>query len=477
MPRHWSQRADDRKVVRDEGAADAAANQRGRSDGGIAQLVEHHAGSVRVRSSSLLASTTFARGRLGILTAILGAALALRLALVVLLRHRLTHDVRIFISWAHLLMQYGSHGLYAHVDTIDGYPVNYPPGYSLILGAVTVAYRALVAAPRENDVLLGMLLKAPAVAADLVLCVLAYWIVRRWFGVRAALWAAAIAALSPATWPISAVWGQVDSLCAMFMVLALACSLGRRHTWAWIALALAVLIKPLPIVVAPLLLAAQLRDERRWWMLTVGPAAGVVVAYGASLAFAPTVAPFGVARWLAERYIAGQSLTTQTSVNAYNLWTLLGPPVSDTVRAFGVPLHVWGWAAFGALGAAVLIVYVRLGRAHSDRPRWERLTTRAWFIVLAGAFCSITRMHERYILFALALVPLVWFCGKIERRAALTLLAAFVICVILVLGFYEHHVFAELSAATRLLSLVNLVALGALVFSFFRARLHMVNET
>lgn len=36
--------------------ADAVA-RRGGTHGGIAQLVEHHAGSVRVRSSSLLAST------------------------------------------------------------------------------------------------------------------------------------------------------------------------------------------------------------------------------------------------------------------------------------------------------------------------------------------------------------------------------------------------------------------------------------
>ncbi len=404
------------------------------------------------------------------LTGIVAAALVLRVALVVFLRHKLTHDARIFISWAHLLTQYGSHGLYAHVDTIDGYPVNYPPGYGLILAAVTLVYRALVTAPRENDVLLGMLLKGPAVAADLVLCVLAYGIVRRWLGVRAGLGAAAIAAFSPATWPISAVWGQVDSLCAMFMVLALACSLARRHTWAWTALALAVLVKPLPIVVTPLILAAQLRDERRPWKLLLGPAAGLVLAYGASLAFAPTALPVGVARWLAERYVAGQSLTTQTSVNAYNVWTLIGTPVPDSVRAYGVSLHVWGWAAFGALGAATLARYVWCMRPVAECDRWEQLTTRAWFVVLAGLFSLVTRMHERYILFALALVPLMWFCGRIERRAALALVTAFVLCVVLVLGFYEHRVFAEIPAATHLLSAVNLMALAAIAWSFFRVR-------
>ena len=169
------------------------------------------------------------RGTWLALVGILLGAAALRLAFVPILRHRQTHDIQIFISWAQLLMQYGSHHLYEHKDTIDHFPVNYPPLFSLVLGTVVGVYRLAVHGS-ENLVLLGMLLKLPAIAADLALCVLVFAIVQRWYGPRPALWATAIAAYAPTTWPISALWGQVDSISTVFMVLALALTFLRRYT-------------------------------------------------------------------------------------------------------------------------------------------------------------------------------------------------------------------------------------------------------
>lgn len=183
-----------------------------------------------------------------------GCGLALRLLLVPLLRDRQTHDLRIFVAWAQLLGRYGSHGLYQQLDPLDHYPVNYPPGFALVLAAVDVIYGRLTAHTGQNVVLLGMLLKIPAIVADMVVCVCVFTIVRRWAGVRAALGALAVAAFAPSTWPISAVWGQVDSLCSAWMLLALQSTFARRYVLAWSALALAALVKPLPVVLAPLLL-------------------------------------------------------------------------------------------------------------------------------------------------------------------------------------------------------------------------------
>jgi hypothetical protein len=95
-----------------------------------------------------------------------------------------------------------------------------------------------------------MLLKLPTVVADLVLSVLAYRIVRTCGGERRATIAAGIAAVLPSTWALSSVWGQVDSICCAFMLLALALLIDRRFVLAWVALTNAVLIKPLPIAPA-----------------------------------------------------------------------------------------------------------------------------------------------------------------------------------------------------------------------------------
>jgi Gpi18-like mannosyltransferase len=400
------------------------------------------------------------------LAVILAGALVMRLALVPLLRNRPTHDLRIFISWAQLLAHYGTHGLYAHVDTIDHYPVNYPPMYALILAAVVGVYHT-VSHGGENLVLLGMLLKIPAIIADVALCAFVFTIARSWVGPRAALGATAFAAFAPSTWPISVLWGQVDSICTAFMILALALVFRRRYTLAWSALALAVLVKPLPVVVLPLLFAAQLRDGGWSPRLLAGPACAVLLGYLTALPFAPTVAPLGALHWLALEFSSGASLSDSTAVNAYNIWTLAWPVGSDSRVFLGLTLHAWGWLAF----AAILIPTTgRLyGSLAGDNPRvaQEQLMTRAWFIVLVALFVLLTRMHERYILFALALAPLMWFCGRWERRSAVALIATFTICVTLVLGFYEHSWLREIPAVTHFLSFVNLCALIVVTASFF----------
>ena len=397
---------------------------------------------------------------------VLVGALALRLALVVLLRNKPTHDLQVFVSWAQLLMQYGAHHLYQHVDTIDHFAVNYPPLFALILAAVDAVYERTMHGGVDL-VRLGMLLKLPAIAADLVLCALAFRIVRRWAGPPVALGAAVVAAFAPSTWPISAIWGQVDSIASAFMLLALALLFERRFAWAWCALALAVLVKPLPIIVAPLILAVQLRAQG--WSLRpfVGPLCAIVIAYLVSLPFAPTAAPIGVIRWLANEYAIGQSLSHWTSVNAYNIWTLAGAPTPDLTTVLGLTLHAWGWIAFAAVLVPITwMLYHHLG-TQMDRSAQEQFVTRAWFVVLVAFFIFETRMHERYILFALALAPLMWYCGRLERRVAATFIVTFTACVILVLGFYEHSWMKENAAITHLLSLINVAAFAVAAVSYF----------
>ncbi|MBD5653978.1 MAG: hypothetical protein IAI50_02215 [Candidatus Eremiobacteraeota bacterium] len=211
----------------------------------------------------------------------------------------------------------------------------------------------------------------------------------------------------------------------------------------------------------------QFRDRRWSWGLIAGPACAIVIAYVVSLPFAPTVSLAGVLSWLAGSYASGQSLTDATSVNAYNVWTLWWLVTPDSRLLLGLRLHAWGWLAFAAIAVAVIWRLSRRLAAESDRVLREQLIARASFIMLVALFMFATRMHERYILYALTLVPLMWFCGRSERWTAVTLLVTFTLCVILVLGFYEHDRFHEIPIVTHLLSLINLVALFVVLRSFF----------
>jgi Gpi18-like mannosyltransferase len=399
--------------------------------------------------------------------AVLCAALALRLALVALTYGKQTHDLRVFVSWAHLLTQYGGPGLYTHVDAVDHYPVNYPPGYALILSAVVATYHAIVPAALANDALLATFLKVPAIAADLLLCVLAFAIVRRWYDDRTALRAATIAALVPSTWAVSAVWGQVDSICGALVALALLLTLRRAYVPAWCALTLAILVKPLPAVVVPLLLAQQLADRGGGPRAVLGPLLGALLAFLAALPFAPSAQPIAVVRWLFAQYSAGQALSSSTSENAYNVWTLLAAPTSDGLVRFGLTLQVWGWLGVASGVAAISIVLFRGARSFLGTRMGEGLVARGWFLALVTLFVFATRMHERYILMALALVPVVWYCGRPERFAAFALTSTFVACAVFVQVAYGHGFSPALGWVPHLLSAVNVLCFFALALAFF----------
>jgi dolichyl-phosphate-mannose-protein mannosyltransferase len=393
---------------------------------------------------------------------ILAAALVFRLLLLRL--HGTQGDLSIFVRWAQWLMAVGTHGLYAHTDSVVRVPINYPPVYSLILTAIVWVYALPVFHGAQSDTLLRALLKIPGILADLGIVALAYTIVDRSYGRATALTAAAIAAFMPSTWPVSAIWGQIDSVPAALMLLAIGLTMQRRYALAWIALALAVLVKPLPVVIAPLLFAAQLQDEGLSPGLAIGPLCAIVVAYLTALPFAPSAAPLALFHWLGSIMLSGSSLYVVTSENAYNLWTLVAQPVADTRTFLGISYHAWGWLAFFAMAIPAYWVFLR-----KDETNRSQMLVVAAFIVLAALFLLTTRMHERYVLPALALTPVMWQFGRAARIAVAVLTVTFVLGVG-VQEFSGHVPPSIQEAAIHALSLVNLACIIPLVFSFLTAK-------
>src|SRR5450756_2644149 len=71
------------------------------------------------------------------------------------------------------------------------------------------------------DQAVGLLLKLPAIGADIAIGGLLWWAGRRWFGGRAGVLAAALYLFIPVTWYDSALWGQVDAVGTLVMLAAL----------------------------------------------------------------------------------------------------------------------------------------------------------------------------------------------------------------------------------------------------------------
>ncbi len=372
------------------------------------------------------------------LVAIIGGGLVLRLwlAFVAFPGQGLAGDLGLFQSWATTLARVGPGAFYASASS-----ANYPPGYMYILwllGSLGTPVGALLGV--SNDRAVPLLLKLPAIGADVGIALLLAWAGRRWFGGRAGLLAAALYLFIPVTWYDSALWGQVDAVGALLMMAAVIVLI---EGWSEPAVALAVLsllVKPQDaialVVVVPILVRRHMLRVGTGPVPTLGPRlAGLdrrlggllrdqgpirlgTCALVAAVAGIVVLLPFDIARLgpasLADVPVVGHvagliglfaSVGGQFSVltaNAYNAWALVGPaPLASAIGASGGTwtadsLLVGGLPAVTIGGA--LLVSVGLLVAGGLLVRDGRLPILLGFSLVAFGFYALpTRVHERYL--------------------------------------------------------------------------------
>lgn len=167
------------------------------------------------RGASGSARTIGTRSAVSTLAILLVSGLALRLiiAYVLLPGSGFRIDVDAFRFWAANLAANGPWGFYDRSFFHD-----YTPGYMYVLWLVG-SVGQLVGG-------IGDLIKLPAILADVALAWLVHGLARE-LGARPrrALLAAAIVLVNPITWFDSSVWGQVDSVGTVFLLL------GLREVW------------------------------------------------------------------------------------------------------------------------------------------------------------------------------------------------------------------------------------------------------
>jgi dolichyl-phosphate-mannose-protein mannosyltransferase len=329
-------------------------------------------------------------------------------------------DLKIFQGWSLRLDDVGLRHFYAQ-NWAD-----YPPGYLYVLWLL-----GKISSPPGY-----VLLKVPAMLGDLALawiaCMFATRIApastkERW-PVRPLVAAAVL--FNPAVIMLSAVWGQVDVVPAVFVLWSLFLLLTgsqtiRRESAAFLAFAVAFTIKPQSGFVLPVMLYALYRRHGRHrprpelWRQVVRVA--VPAGLALSLWFL-AAAPFGL--WpieLVRFYRDAASVYPVTSAFAFNLWGAVGFVLPDSAGVQVIDgVHVTrGPVEFASLSAlqlgAILLAAgaaVVLWRAHRalERGADEALVLAASAAATGLlAFSVLTRMHERYMFYALAFItPLVF---------------------------------------------------------------------
>lgn len=234
------------------------------------------------------------------------------------------------------------------------------------------------------------IIKLPSLAALLLTVALLFRQARAHGGTGRAALIAGLYAVAPPVWMNAAWWGQVDVLLSLPMLAAVALLDRWRGRASWLCWALALLIKPQAIILAPLLYGVTLRRY--------GPRGLVEGGLIALAALAAACAPFalsGEGPGLYQAAVGSVGRFPQATNRAFNLWWLVvdDDPVSDLTEWAGLSYRAIGFLLVG--GAALVATLAALRRP-------EGPTRALAAAALALAFFALpTQIHERYAFFAL----------------------------------------------------------------------------
>lgn len=314
---------------------------------------------------------------------VLFLALGLRIILACKCRGFLT-DVGCFYSWANRVFEGGFANFYAEDVFTD-----YPPGYMYVLYVVGALLHAFQSEYLSASCLL--IVKLPAILCDLALGVTIYGLATKKCSEKKAAILAAFYLFNPTVCQNSVVWGQVDSVFVLSVVLMCVLLQKKKTIPAYFVYVIGVLLKPQTLVFTPLLLLgiyenvfSQGFDLKK----TIKNFVGGLAAIGSMFL---VCIPFGIDKIL-DLYVETLDSYPFVSVNAYNFWALLGKNwASQEDKFFGMMQY----KHFGTLIIVVLcvlagIIFLKL------KEREERYWVTGAFIITTMFLFSV-RMHERYL--------------------------------------------------------------------------------
>ncbi len=311
-------------------------------------------------------------------------------------------DMNTFKAWA----SHAASGGLTHFYDTDMF-VDYPPGYIYVLyvlGKIQSFYNLAM-----DSLPLLILMKLPAMLADLATAGLFYRMASKKLGQGAAFGIALLYVFNPAVLVNSANWGQVDSFFTLFLLLTLNAVRDKKAIKAGILFALAVLIKPQALIFTPVLLFFYWQTKS-WKVLLQSAGSGLAVFLAGILPFSLSMKP----AWIFHLYKETLMSYPFASLNAFNLYALtLGnwKPLGDTFILFSY--GTWGTLfIFVAVGLA--LYYFMKGKHHT-----EGLPYFIGLLLISTMFLFGSKMHERYWFPAVALLLAAFIYVK-DRRLLLS---------------------------------------------------------
>ncbi len=311
-------------------------------------------------------------------------------------------DINAFRSWMETGVKLGVVRSYSE-QVSSPWLTNYPPVGMYLITASGYLYKWL-ASPEFSmaDPTYMVFTKLPALLSDVVTACLLLLFFVKLRRKRLGLIAATIYLLHPAVLYESALWGQMDSLSAMFAMGALTAAVWKKPSLAMMIAVLGMFTKPQGIIFVPLflfLLPAKPKPLLRAFALS---AAAVIVVLLPFLLAGKTGDALGVFN------LDATLKQTHISWNAFNVWwAALGPELSNAASATSmlgfVTYRHAGILLFGTLYLILLLAHRKQLRGDLSAERNAATLSCVAGLIAYGMFMLAPEMHERYLFPYLAL--------------------------------------------------------------------------
>lgn len=271
-----------------------------------------------------------------------------------------------FVAWSNILIQGGLANFYNSWS-------DYLPGYLYIL-YILGKLKAILPIPEV------LLYKLPAILADLITGYLIYKIILKFKDSRVALWAAGIYIFNPAILANSTLWGQVDSLTALFSLLTVYLMALNPYLSAS-SLALGTLIKPQAAFIAPVIIVLMIKNKWKYTQVLTYIIIGLAIFI---LGFVPfRLQANNLFVFIFNRLVFSANEYPYASVNAFNFWGILAMWKPDNLiyQIAGIVLSL------SILAAVIYKTWSKKGAEY------------LWMaIIFLATFLFLTRIHERHML-------------------------------------------------------------------------------
>ncbi len=320
-------------------------------------------------------------------------------------------DIKNHVEWAKSLSYLGPLGFYERSFDKFAFP-NYPPFamwtfaasyllYQFKLSSIYFINQLIQSFPSnlvfffewENTYI--SFLKLPAIISATAISYLIYLLTKKKL-------AALIFILNPAVIYLTSIWGQIDLLPIVFIMLAIYLYVRNKSFLFFLSLILSLLSKQTVLIFMPLFFYLSFK---KWGFkqLLLGFGIMVLTFYFAYLPFHQ----FSLT-WAYELYRLNFSLVAfSTNENAINFWGFLSnfQTESDLNSFLGITLQSWGYLLFAFNFLIILIIFLK-------KKIILKNILQALLLITLLYFFFLTRMHERYLISAIVFLTILTFWDK-----------------------------------------------------------------